>query len=186
MRKFEEAINVYQRIILIRDFNSTTTQDENEKNKIYHQSFLTMGSLAEAYMMNGNMEIASEILKKAEQGAVELFGENSFQRGQALMSLGTCYGQMERPSESLDTFIQAVALTSYNGIDNKNSNEIIAVGNTYFNMGVICAGLDDGKNDKKKEAMEYYKKAIELKTSAGLPMGHKDVVEIQSYLNECK
>ena len=140
-----------------------------------------MGSLAEAYMMYGNMDIASEILKKAETSAIDLFGAESFQRGQALMSLGTCYGQMEKPQESLDTFMKAVALDGYNGTSNKNSSEILAVGNTYFNMGIISKGLD-----QKKEACAYFEKAIELKQSAGLPAGHKDIVEIQSYVKGCK
>ena len=51
---FESAIGVYQRILVIRDFNNP--DNDSELNK---ESYRNMGQLAETYMFDGQFKIAA-------------------------------------------------------------------------------------------------------------------------------
>jgi hypothetical protein len=46
--------------------------------------------MAELYMLSGQTVIAKELLQKIETLATESFGEQSFERGRALMALAGC------------------------------------------------------------------------------------------------
>ena len=52
-----------------------------------------MGQLSELYLVSGNIQLAKDLLVKMEEAAIEMFGEESFERGRALCALGGCYGR---------------------------------------------------------------------------------------------
>ena len=69
-------------------------------------------------MQSGNLEYASEMLSKIETSAGEVFGQNSFERGRALMSLAGCLERNDKIIEAEEKLRMAISLEGYGKIDN--------------------------------------------------------------------
>ena len=62
---FQAAIMVYQRILVVRDFNNPTNDAAMNK-----ESYRNMGQLAETYMFDGQFKIAADLLTKGAEVSI--------------------------------------------------------------------------------------------------------------------
>lgn len=166
----DTAICMYQRMIIIKDFNNPNNTDE-----LNEDAFKTMGQLAEAYVMKGNLELAVEMLRKTDDAAKENFGEQSFQRGQTLTTLSNPLHQLKKTDEAIEVLRTAVSLEGFTGENVKDSSKKLIISNAYENLGIL---LDE--NGDRAASKAAYEVCLRLKLGAGLLTSHNDVTEVNA------
>lgn len=172
--KLNECIQCLQRIVLVIEMsNADGTQQSNEK------MFTTMGHMAELYMLSGQTAIAKELLLKIEVSALESFGENSFERGRALMALAGCMDVLGEVAEAEQTLLKAIGLSGYGSSDNVAKKAIAS--NGFFNLGVILF-----KQNRFKEALPHFETAMESKIRGKIDPTDPDMIETKKYILDTK
>lgn len=172
--RLDECIQCLQRIVLVIEMSNVEgTTDNNEK------MFTTMGHMAELYMLSGQTAIAKELLSKIEISASESFGEQSYERGRALMALAGCMDLIGEIADAEATLIKAINLTGY-GSCVEEANKAVA-SNGYFNLGVILY-----KQDKFPAALSHFEKALDFKIKGKVDNEDLDMLETIRYISESK
>lgn len=172
--KLNECIQCLQRIVLVIEMSNVDgTQQSNEK------MFTTMGHMAELYMLSGQTAIAKELLSKIEVSALESFGENSFERGRALMALAGCMEISGDVSEAEQTLLKAIGLPGYGSSDDVVKKAIAS--NGFFNLGVILF-----KQKRFTEALPHFESAMECKIRGKVDPTDPDMIETKRYILDTK
>lgn len=172
--KYEECIQCLQRIVLGIEMSSAEGATENNE-----KMFTTMGHMAELYMISGQTHIAKELLSKIEISAAESFGDQSFERGRALMALAGCMDMIGEVVEAEATLLKAIALTGY-GACAQDVNMATA-SNGYFNLGVILY-----KQEKFSSALPHFERALDFKIKGKVDKEDVDMIETKKYISESK
>lgn len=174
MEKLDECIQCLQRIVLIIEMSNVEGSTENNE-----KMFTTMGHMAELYMLSGQTAIAKELLSKIETSALESFGEDSFERGRALMALAGCMDLIGEVAEAEATLVKAVNLSGYGSctIDSKKA----VASNGFFNLGVILF-----KQEKFSAALPHFESALEFKIRGKVGAEDPDMLETKKYIVESK
>jgi tetratricopeptide (TPR) repeat protein len=131
------------------------------------------------YLKAGQVDLAKEMLKKMEASATEVFGEQSFERGRALMSLAGCYEQDNDMDEAIKTLESAIALENYG--QSKDQAQKAVAANAFLNLGIIL-----NTQGKSSDALPHFEKALAMKKAGGLAKDHPDILEVQDYINQAK
>jgi tetratricopeptide (TPR) repeat protein len=172
--KLDECIQCLQRIVLIIEMSNVDgTPENNEK------IFTTMGHMAELYMLSGQTAIARELLSKIEQSASESFGEDSFERGRALMALAGCMDIAGELVEAESTLVKALALKGYGACSDEPKKAIASKG--FFNLGVILY-----KQEKFSAALPHFESALEFKVRGKVDPSDADLSETKKYIVETR
>eukprot|EP01038_Epipyxis_sp_PR26KG_P006404 gene6404-8815_t len=173
LERWVDAIGCLQRVIVIREL----TNDESiEQNKAL---FSTMGLLSELYLQSGHIQLAKEMLLKMEEQAKESFGEDSFERGRTLCALAGCLERNDEREAAFETLSQAVRVKGYG--ESNDPVEMAAASNAFFNLGILYFN-----EEKKKDALVNFRKALEMKIKSGLNSDHPDIIESKSYVKQCQ
>ena len=172
--RLDECIQCLQRIVLVIEMSNVEgTTDNNEK------MFTTMGHMAELYMLSGQTAIAKELLSKIEISASESFGEQSYERGRALMALAGCMDLIGEIADAEATLTKAINLTGY-GSCVEEANKAVA-SNGYFNLGVILY-----KQEKFSAALSHFEKALDFKVKGKVDKEDVDMLETIRYISESR
>jgi len=146
--QYANAIHTYTRVLLIRDFNNET----NDAAKCA-DAYRVMGMWAECFLQLGQFDLARDAFKKIEQTAIQYFGENSSQRGQAFQALGTVYVELGQWKEAEVAYKLALSLEAY-------STQHFSAG-CHYNLGVLLSA-----QDRHGEASKEFQLSIDKKSKA--------------------
>ena len=155
MDEIPKAIHTYTRVLLIRDFNN----DGNDPVKAA-EAYRTMGMWAECFLQLGQLELARDAFKKIEQTAIEYFGEQSLQRGQAFQSLGNVHVELGQWKEAEVAYKLALSLDKCG----KSTENVAVSAGCHYNLGLLLSA-----QDRHPEAAEAFRAAVDKKTLAGSP-----------------
>ena len=151
------AVGAYSRSLLIRDFNN----DNNDPQKC-KEAFTVMGQWAECFITLGQLELARDAFKKIEQAAIEYFGADSLQRGQAFISLGTIYTELGQWKEAEVTFKLALSLEQLGKSSDKAA--LLLASRCQHNHGVLLSAMG-----RHSEASAAFKDVVSMRSKAGVP-----------------
>ena len=192
-QQYDDAVACLNRMLIIYELDqaSTTTFDESilsDKNamiealqgtKMSKQAFITLGRLAELYMTAGQVELSKNLFEKIVEEASSNYGEESFERGQALLALGGCLERLGEHEEAEKKLLLAATLKGY-GVSPKDDEKSIAA-LLFFNLAIIQNGLD-----KKSEAIANLETYIKMKKETGCDDKHPDIIEANDFIKEFK
>jgi len=167
--QISNAIHTYTRVLLIRDFNN----DNNDPSKCA-EAYRIMGLWAECFLQLGQLQLARDAFKKIEQTAIEYFGENSTQRGQAFMSLGTVNVEMGLWKEAEVAYKLALSLEKF-GKSSEKSHMLIAAA-CHSNLGLLLSA-----QDRHEEAATEFQASLDKKIRAGIKADDAALKEVQQY-----
>lgn len=173
LKRYSEVEQCLRRILSIHE----QTNDEHQGNA--NLIFQTMGQLGEACATSGKLSEAKEILNRARDMAVQIFGGESFEAGRALSALSTCLDKCDQTEEAITLLVQALSIPAYGNASAKQERLTAAV--SYSNLGVLY--LKVGQQD---QAMQHYRKAFELKVKGGLPASHPEIQKLRAILSAGK
>ena len=191
--QFAEAIALLQRMLVIYEIDqaATTFIDESvlsdnnamleaiKGTKIPKQAFLTLGRLAETYMEAGQEALAKGLCEKIVEEAGTNYGDSSYEKGQALLTLGTCLerlGEFEMAEEKL---LLAVSLE---GFGNSSQKEIRAkTCLLFFNLALIQVSLG-----KKTEAINNLQTYIKILKENNYKDSDAEIIEALEHLEKLK
>lgn len=156
LSEIPNAINAYSRVLMIRDFNN----ESNDPVKCA-EAYRTMGQWAECFLLIGQAGLARDAFKKIEQTALEYFGEQSCQRGQAFLSLGSAYIELNQCPKAEVSFKLALSLDHF-GKSSEPSNMLLA-SRCHYNYGLMLSALG-----RHTDAATQFSACIDKKTRAGI------------------
>lgn len=171
--RLEEYIQCLSRIIVIREMLHDGSLETSKG------MFNLTGRLAEAYARSGRMDLAKEVMQKTENQATEVFGEHSFERGRAVMSLATVLEMSGEHNEAEDTFKRAIAISGYG--DTKEPAQMVVASNCYYNLGIVLT-----ERERFAEAVPFLEKALDFKIRGRMAPNHPDLMENKAKLAEVK
>jgi len=157
--KLDKAAHLLQRLIIVFEIYQ---RDNIEDSRT---SFTYMGRLAEIYIRSGFFKVAQDLLQKTVDMASEVFGSQSFEKGRALSSLGTCIhmaaeeesgGGGEASAKAEKILLEACSLEGYGKAT--EAKNMAAASDCFYNLGTIQEGMS-----KFQEAHASYKSSLELK-----------------------
>lgn len=169
MGKLDKAAHLLQRLIILFEIYQRDNLEDSRT------SFTYMGRLAEIYIRIGHFKLAHDMLQKTAEMAGEVFGSQSFEKGRALCSLGTCVhmaGEVDADTKAESILLEAVALEGYGKATERS--QMVAASDCFFNLGMIQEGMN-----KFEEAHASFKSSLELKIKAGLPSSDPDIVQLK-------
>jgi len=164
------AVGAYSRSLLIRDFNN----DNNDPQKC-REAFTVMGQWAECFITLGQLELARDAFKKIEQAAIEYFGTDSLQRGQAFISLGTVYTELLQWKEAEVTFKLALSLLEQL-CKSSDKAALLLASRCQHNYGVLLSAMG-----RHPEAAGAFKDVVAKRTKAGVPAADASLAEAKSF-----
>lgn len=191
--QYDEAIALLQRMLVVYEYDQAATEtvdvsvlsDKNamlqvlKETKINKQAFATLGRLAETYMEAGYTSLAKELCEKIVEEAASNYGDSSYERGQALLALGTCFessGEFDKAEENL------LLAARLEGFGSSSEKEIKAkVCHLFFNLALIQISLD-----KKSEAISNLQNYIKILKENGLKDNDPQIMEANDYLKKLK
>jgi tetratricopeptide (TPR) repeat protein len=171
---YPKAIHAYTRVLLIRDFNN----HDNDPAKCA-DAFRVMGQWAECFVHLGQFELARDAFKKIEQTAIEYFGDQSMQRGQAFQALGTVYVELGQWKEAEVVYKLALSLDKFGKATDSTALAVSAT--CHFNLGLLCSA-----QDRHAEAAAALELCLDKKLRAGAKPDDAGLVEAQAALAEAK
>jgi tetratricopeptide (TPR) repeat protein len=169
MEKFDSHQECIQRIVLTRDMYHDGTIAYSK------EMYNLTGRLAEAHILAGSIDMARAILEKTESEALEHFGEDSFERGKALMALAGCSERQDKAEEAIALLQKAIAVKGYGAPEGKEEKAKAA--NGYFNLGLVLFNLN-----RFAEAVPHFEKAVLFRVQGGVPGDHSDMTEAKTFL----
>jgi tetratricopeptide (TPR) repeat protein len=166
-QKYDEASQCLQRVIVIKELLNNGTPEASI------ELFNLTGQLAEVYFSSGQGELASTLLSKTEESAIEVFGEASFERGKCLCSLAVAQQGLGQIDQAVATLEKAIGLEGYGRTTVPAQKSAASI--AFFNLGVI-------QFDKHlfPEALVNFQKAAELKRQSGVRAD--DVADIVEFI----
>ena len=180
-KKYEESIACMQRVLLVREIISESNiAKDGGKESVQENSkivFSTMGQLAELYLTAGQIQFAKELLTKTEETAVDIFGEDSFERGRAFCALAGCLERNGDTEEAIATLEKAIDVKGYGECTDKS--ELIPASNAYFNLAILLKGTNN-----EDKALRHFQKALNMKLKGGLSADNKDIIEIKDLMSK--
>lgn len=191
--QYDDAIACLNRMLIIYELDqaSTTTFDESilsDKNamiealqgtKMSKQAFITLGRLAEVYMTSGQVELSKELFQKIVDEASINYGEESFEKGRALLALAVCLETLGEHEKAEEKLLQAAALKEYGVSPNDDVKGIAA--SLFFNLAIIQNSLN-----KKSEAIANLETYIKMKKETGCDDKNLDIIEANNYIQKYK
>lgn len=166
IKQYDDAVVCLQRMLVIYEvdqaanttFDTSIMADNNTMLealggvKMSKESFNTLGRLADTYFEAGNNQVSLGLYEKLVDEAVANFGEDSFEKGQALSSLSICLEHLDEHEKAEEKLLLASNVQGY-GVNPKDGDKATAA-TLFFNVAMIQKTLN--KNTEATTNLHSY------------------------------